>query len=115
SRAADVGAAGGHHRQARGARDRGAYSQRLDALPAQPHPPGGSAGRGPATGPSRRRQGPGRRPRNRLSLPRHGLLAADDRAGTAGRSAGERNATTMTRRRLTVDTPTGPVTITAEN
>src|SRR3546814_3647675 len=71
--------------------------------------------RGPARRASGRRQGPGGGPGNGLSLPRHRLLAADDRPGQAGRRPRRRSQAAMTRRRLTLDTPTGPVTVTEED
>src|SRR3546814_11260421 len=71
--------------------------------------------RGPARRASGRRQGPGGGPGNGLSLPRHRLLAADDRPGQAGRRPRRRSQAAMTRRRLTLDTPTGPVPVTDED
>src|SRR3546814_12332840 len=106
---------GGDRRRARRGGHRRPAAQGHGTLPAQSHPPGGRRRRGPARRASGRRQGPGGGPGNGLSLPRHRLLAADDRHGQAGRRPRRRSQAAMTRRRLTLDTPTGPVTVTAED
>src|SRR3546814_20676039 len=71
--------------------------------------------RGPARRAPGRRQGPGGGPGNGLSLPRHRLLAADDRPGHAGRRPRPRRQAPRSRRRLPLDPPPGPVTATAED
>ena len=113
--------AGGGVRRASGGGDECPRRRCLRNQPAQPCAERARAGRSAASGPSRLRQGAARGAARGLCLRGPRLLASGDRAAGAqvrtrrGRRRARRRLRPMTATSCTIESPVGPLTITAED